>query len=78
MWLGRIRANLEDIERSSCIGRTTGRFFAYGFPKNSLGNINDAQTRAFKKLAPIYLNASEDEIQRLVQADELLEVVTDE
>lgn len=53
-------------------------FFVYGFPKNSLGNINDAQMAAFKKLAPIFLDASEDEIQRLLQAGELSEVVADE
>jgi len=53
-------------------------FFVYGFPKNSFGNVNDAQVRAFKKLAPIFLYATEDEIQRLMQAGEISEVVADE
>ena len=53
-------------------------FFVYGFPKNSLENINHAQTKAFKKLAPIFLDAAEDEILRLQRAGELEEVIADE
>lgn len=53
-------------------------FFVYGFPKNSLENINDAQTKAFKKLAPIFLDAADDEIQRMRDTGEITEVIADE
>lgn len=53
-------------------------FFVYGFPKKSLGNINEAETRAFKKLAPVFLDATENEIERMRQAGEITEVIADE
>lgn len=65
--------------RTIILYRTGDRsFFVYGFPKNSLGNINVTQTKAFKKLAPIFLDATNDEIQRMQQAGEITEVVADE
>lgn len=49
-------------------------FFVYGFPKSGLGNISRAQTKAFRKLAPILLDATEAEIETLRHAGEIEEV----
>ena len=53
-------------------------FFVYGFPKNSRDNIDHAQLSAFKKLAPILLNATEREIESARQHGEIVEITHDE
>ena len=49
-------------------------FFVYGFPKNDRANITPIEERGFKKLAPIFLDASESQIRTLIAAGEIAEV----
>jgi hypothetical protein len=46
----------------------------YGFEKKDLANIDPKDLKAFKKLAKAYLNRTDDEMEKLVQLGELLEI----
>lgn len=48
--------------------------FVFGFAKNERANIGILEKEIFKRLAKEYLNASEDDIKRLMQIDEIIEV----
>jgi hypothetical protein len=49
-------------------------FFLYLFPKNSLGNIEDDEMKALKRLAKYYLTLKPGEIKTALQCGELNEV----
>jgi hypothetical protein len=53
-------------------------FFIYGFAKNDLGNITEAQERGFKKLAPSFLDIPWESVARLVSLGEIFEVHCDD
>jgi hypothetical protein len=49
-------------------------FFVYGFAKNRIDNLNDAELREYRKLARILLNYTGAEIRRALEAGELKRV----
>ena len=49
-------------------------FFLYLFPKNSLGNIEDDEMKALKRLARYYLTLKPSEIKTALHCGELNEV----
>jgi hypothetical protein len=49
-------------------------FFVYGFAKNEQANIDESDERDFKDLAEILLEASEGDLNRLVDRGEYVEV----
>ena len=49
-------------------------FFLYLFPKNSLGNIEDDEIKALKRLTRYYLTLKPREIKAALQCGELNEV----
>ena len=53
-------------------------FFVFGFAKNQQENISALELKAFKLLAQTLLSNTDEEIQRLVEAEELEEVICDE
>ncbi len=48
--------------------------FILGYPKNERDNIGDDELAVLKKLAKELLNATESEIQKRIEAGELIEV----
>ena len=46
-------------------------FFIYGFAKSKMDNIGDEELKALKKLAKIYLNFTESEIEKAIQKGHL-------
>jgi hypothetical protein len=52
----------------------TRAIFAYGFAKNELDNIADDDLEGFKTLAKAYLKRTAEEMSRLVELGEVLEV----
>lgn len=49
-------------------------FFLYGFPKNERGNITKQEKEAFKEMARVFLELSEDALRKAVDAGALLEI----
>jgi hypothetical protein len=48
--------------------------FVHGFAKSDADNISSDELKAFKKLAAIYLELTEEQIAALIEAKELMEV----
>ena len=53
-------------------------FFVYGFAKNEQANIDTSDERDFKELAKVLLAASEDDLKKLVEQGEFVEVTCHE
>ena len=53
-------------------------FFVYGFAKNEQANIDASDERDFKELAKVLLAASEDDLKKLVEQGEFVEVTCHE
>lgn len=51
--------------------------FAYLFAKKDRANIDDAELMAFKKLAALYSQKTDDDVEREVAIGELMEVHND-
>jgi hypothetical protein len=51
--------------------------FAYLFAKKDRANIDDAELMAFKKLAALYSQKTDDDVEREVAVGELMEVHND-
>ena len=51
--------------------------FVYGFAKSERDNIRDDELRHWRKLAIVFLEATPAELERLIEADELMEVLDD-
>lgn len=49
-------------------------FFMYGFVKSELENLQKDELKDYKKAAKIYLNMSDEEIEKLVEMGELTEI----
>ncbi len=58
--------------------RGTLAFFVYGFAKSEQANIDQSDERDFKELAKTLLAASDDDLKRLIDRGEFLEVKCDE
>ncbi len=52
--------------------------FAFGFAKSALGNIDEKDEIRLKEAAKLALGFSETEVDRLVQAGKLFEVICDD
>jgi hypothetical protein len=50
-------------------------FFVYGFAKNEQANIDEDDERNFKKLAATLLAASDEELRKLLDHSEFIEVM---
>ena len=50
-------------------------FFAYGFPKSKMSNIEDDELRGFKKQAKENLSAPEEQINLWVENKTLVEIL---
>ena len=48
--------------------------FLYGVPKNERGNINKKEEKALKRLANVFFNYSESQIDDAVKTGDLIEV----
>ncbi len=53
-------------------------FFVYGFAKNEQANIDASDERDFKELAKVLLAASVDDLKKLVEQGEFVEVTCHE
>lgn len=53
-------------------------FFVYGFAKNDRANIDASDERDFKELARILLEASDEDLQKLIRRNEFSEVTCHE
>lgn len=53
-------------------------FYVYGFAKNTRANIRDDELKAFKVVAENLLSHSEEQLVKLLNFDELVEVGIDE
>ena len=49
-------------------------FFMYGFEKGEKANILDTEKRAFQKLAKIYLEYSNNDLNKAVKAKLFIEI----
>jgi hypothetical protein len=52
-------------------------FFVFGFAKNEQANIDESDERDFKELAGTLLAASKEELERLIERGEFVEVNCD-
>jgi hypothetical protein len=50
-------------------------FFVYGFAKNNIGNINEAEMIALKYLAKIYFLYSNEQIELAIKNIKIIEVI---
>ena len=48
----------------------------YGFEKKDIGNISPKDLKAFKKLAKEYLQRTNEEMEKLVKIEELVEITS--
>ncbi len=65
--------------RSIILFRRGGRsFFVYGFAKNDRTNIDDSDERDFKELAGNLLTASDEDIKKLLEHGDFMEVIQHE
>ncbi len=53
-------------------------FFVYGFAKNEQANIDASDERDFKELAKVLLAASDEDLKKLIERDEFVEVTCHE
>ena len=53
-------------------------FFVYGFAKNDQANVDASDERDFKELAKVLLAASDDDLKKLIERDEFVEVTCHE
>jgi hypothetical protein len=54
--------------------RQNKAFYLYGFAKNALDNIDAKELQALKKLATIYFNFSDEQLQSALNNGNLIEV----
>jgi hypothetical protein len=54
--------------------KSKAAFFLFGFPKNSLGNINEKELKAFKLAARELLKLTEKKLDKLIEQEKLSEV----
>jgi hypothetical protein len=50
-------------------------FFVYGFAKNAQANIDETDERNFKELARRLFDASDEELKKLIERNEFVEVM---
>lgn len=50
-------------------------FFIYGYAKNRLENITEAELEALKELSKIYFHYSDNEINNAVKSEKIIEVL---
>ena len=68
-----------DRNRHRSIVLANGRRFwvyAYVFAKKDRANIDDAELRAFRDLADLYAQKTDDQIKRELEAREIVEICT--
>ncbi len=53
-------------------------FFVHGYAKNQRDNISANELKAFRELALIYLNLTDEAIEEAIEAEKLTEVNCDE
>jgi len=54
--------------------KSQAAFFLFGFPKSSLGNIDDKELKAFKLAAKELLKLTEKKLDKLIEQEKLSEV----
>lgn len=70
-----MKASLAVIAQLFCSAGASGRFFVFGFAKSEQANIDASDERDFKELARILLAATDDELKRLLDLNEFVEVL---
>jgi len=75
-WWGRFRKRLNKNRHRSLILAKGRRYwvYAYLFAKKDQVNIDEDELRAFRKLAALYAEKSDVEIEKELKANELMEI----